>query len=43
MMKTIENPSLLEHELFSELIMAIFHLEEELSSRTDINHMGEKR
>lgn len=42
MMKTIENPSLLEHELFSELIMAIFHLEEELSSRTDINNMGEK-
>ncbi len=39
MMKTMENPTLLEHELFSETITAIFHLEEELSSRADITHL----
>jgi hypothetical protein len=36
MLKIIENPALLEHELFSELMMAIFHLEEELSNRIDV-------
>lgn len=42
MMKTMENPILLEHELFSELTMAMFHLEEELSRRTHADHFGEK-
>ena len=36
MLKIIENPSLLEHELFSELMMSLFHLQEELSNRHDV-------
>lgn len=32
----IENPALLEHETFTELLMAVFHLEEELRSRGDL-------
>lgn len=36
MLKIIENPTLLEHEYFSELMMSIFHLQEELANRKDI-------
>ena len=32
----LENPVLLEHEDFSELLLAVFHLLEELSSRDDL-------
>jgi len=42
LLKIIENPTLLEHELFSELMMAIFHLHEELSARTDVCSLSEK-
>lgn len=35
----LENPNLLEHELFTELLWAVFHLTEELSCRTDINSL----
>jgi len=31
----LENPNLLEHELFTELLWAVFHLAEELSCRVD--------
>ena len=40
MLKIIENPTLLEHELFSELMMALFHLQEELSNRSDVEHLS---
>jgi hypothetical protein len=32
----LENPSLLEHESFTELLQAVFHLAEELSYRREI-------
>jgi hypothetical protein len=32
----LENPNLLEHESFTDLLWAVFHLTEELNSRTDI-------
>lgn len=41
MLKIIENPTLLEHELFSELMMALFHLQEELVSRREVCHLTE--
>ena len=44
----LENPTLLEHESFTELLRAVFHLLEELVSRdtlsdlpdTDIDHLS---
>ena len=44
----LENPNLLEHESFSELLWAVFHLTEELASRkdfkalpkTDLDHLS---
>ena len=41
MLKIIENPTLLEHELFSELMMALFHLQEELSNRSDVGSLSD--
>jgi len=35
----LDNPSLLEHESFSNLMMAIFHLTDELSYRSDFNNL----
>ena len=35
----LENPSLLEHETFTELLRAVFHLAEELEKRKDIYHL----
>ena len=35
LLRMLENPSLLEHERFTELLRAIFHLDEELSFRED--------
>ena len=44
----LENPSLLEHESFTELLQAVFHLHEELQNRkelvnlpqSDLNHLS---
>ena len=44
----LENPTMLEHEVFTELLRAVFHLAEELEFRddisslpdTDINHLS---
>ena len=36
MVRMLENPALLEHETFTELLMAVFHLCEELSLRDDL-------
>jgi len=33
LLRLLENPNLLEHETFTHLLTAVFHLEEELSSR----------
>lgn len=35
MLRLLENPTLLEHESFTELLRAVFHLTEELLSRKD--------
>ena len=36
-----ENPNLLEHESFTELLRAVFHLKEELLSREDLGNLPE--
>ena len=36
LIKLIENPVLLEHENFTELLMALFHLVEEMNYRSDL-------
>ena len=48
LVRLLENPNLLEHESFTELLWAVFHLAEELSHRstveglpeTDYNHLS---
>ena len=35
----MENPNLLEHETFTELLNAVFHLAEELEKRKNIKHL----
>jgi hypothetical protein len=35
----LENPNLLEHESFTNLLWAVFHLTEELSARTDVHNL----
>lgn len=48
LLRLLENPNLLEHEQFTELLWAVFHLAEELSCRgsvtdlldTDYNHLS---
>lgn len=40
MLKIIENPTLIEHEFFSELMMALFHLLEELTNRGDLDSLA---
>ncbi|TGE31528.1 hypothetical protein [Desulfosporosinus sp. Sb-LF] len=41
LLRMLENPNLLEHESFTELLWAVFHLTEELASRADLNHLSE--
>jgi len=36
LLRLLENPNLLEHESFTELLLAVFHLVEELVVREDI-------
>ncbi len=35
----LENPALLEHEEFTELLLSVAHLNEELQSRPDLHHL----
>ncbi len=35
----LENPNLLEHESFTDLLWAVFHLTEELDNRTDVTQL----
>jgi hypothetical protein len=39
LVRLLENPNLLEHESFTNLLRAVFHLTEELESREDIRHL----
>ena len=38
-MRLLENPNLLEHETFTELLWAVFHLTEELEYRADLDKL----
>jgi hypothetical protein len=42
LMRLSENPNLLEHETFTDLLKAVFHLQEELDSREDFSALPEK-
>ena len=39
LVRLLENPVLLEHETFTELLRAVFHLTEELASRKDLQNL----
>ncbi len=39
LLRLLENPTLLEHETFTELLMAVFHLTEELDNRDDFGQL----
>jgi hypothetical protein len=39
LLRLLENPSLLEHESFTGLLRAVFHLTEELEKRGDVRHL----
>jgi hypothetical protein len=40
-LRLLENPVLLEHDAFTNVLTAVFHLADELSARTDLAHMTE--
>jgi hypothetical protein len=40
LLRLLENPNLLEHDSFSNLLLAVFHLSEELSQRRDLSHLA---
>lgn len=40
LLRMLENPNLFEHESFTELLWAVFHLTEELASREDLKHLS---
>ena len=40
LLSLLANPNLLEHEAFTELLRAVFHLAEELSYRTDVYRLS---
>jgi len=39
LLRLLENPTLLEHESFTELLRAVFHLAEELANREDLTQL----
>jgi len=39
LLRLLENPNLLEHENFTDLLWAVFHLAEELSHRTNVQEL----
>ncbi len=39
LLRLLENPNLLEHESFTELLWAVFHLTEELAHRKDVRQL----
>jgi len=42
LLRLLENPHILEHETFADLLMAVFHLAEELEHRDKINQLPEE-
>lgn len=40
LLRLLENPNLLEHETFTELLWAVFHLAEELTLREDVTRLS---
>ena len=40
LLRLLENPSLLEHESFSQLLWAVFHLTEEMAGRNDLTNLS---
>jgi len=40
LLRLLENPNLLEHDSFSSLLLAVFHLTEELAQRTDLARLS---
>jgi hypothetical protein len=41
LLRLLENPNLLEHDTFTGLLMAVFHLTEELAARSDVRQLSE--
>ena len=41
LLRLLENPNLLEHESFTELLWAVFHLTEELAHRKDVGQLSD--
>ncbi|MFP4654709.1 MAG: hypothetical protein ACLFMM_03385 [Methanohalobium sp.] len=41
LLRLLENPNLLEHETFTEILRAVFHMTEELISRTELDNLPE--
>lgn len=41
LLRLLENPNLLEHESFTELLWSVFHLTEELAARNDVMQIPE--
>jgi hypothetical protein len=39
LLRLLENPNLLEHETFTQLLQAVFHLTEELADRDDVTQL----
>lgn len=39
LMRLLENPNILEHDSFSNLLLAVFHLAEELGHRHELRHL----
>jgi len=42
LLSLIDNPNVLEHELFSDVLLSVFHLAEELESRPSLTSLGER-
>ena len=40
LLRLLENPNLLEHDSFASLLLAVFHLTEELAQRTDLSRLS---
>jgi hypothetical protein len=40
LLRLLENPNLLEHDSFSSLLLAVFHLTEELAQRRDLHRLS---
>lgn len=41
LLRLLENPNLLEHEAFSDVLWTVFHLTEELSARDDVTKLSD--